>query len=248
MIKVPKKIHYCWFGGGEKTELMNRCIESWKTMMSDYEIIEWNESNFISDNQYFQQALQMKKYAFASDYARLKIIYEEGGIYLDTDVEVIKDLTSILAFGGFMAMETSNNMNTGLGFAAERGDEIVGKILESYKDIPFITDKGIDSMPCPQRNTAVLKEYGFKAEPTIQKIKDITVYPPEYFCPMNYDTGELHLTENTYTIHHYAYTWADENSKKLLEIKRKIFNKFPPKTAQFVFNVYNKLARMFGRK
>ena len=244
MGEIPKKIHYCWFGGGEKSDLMKKCIKSWKDKMPTYEIIEWNESNFVSDNQYFRQALEMKKYAFASDYARLKIVYEEGGVYLDTDVEIIKDLTPILANGGFMALETSNNVATGLGFAAEKGNEIVGKILDSYKDIPFITKQGIDNMPCPQRNTLSLKECGFCPKQVIQKIENITIYPSEYFCPMDYDTGKITLTNNTYAIHHYSYSWADEESKEILEIKRKIFGVFPKKIAQLVFNVVNKVRKI----
>ena len=194
MIEIPKKIHYCWFGGNEKSDLMKKCIESWKSVLPEYEIIEWNEEKFYSDNRYFQEALRMKKYAFASDYARLKIILDHGGVYLDTDVEVLKDLTPILENGGFLALETTNNVATGLGFAAEKGNEVIKKILDSYSEIPFITEKGIDNMPCPQRNTQVLKEeYGFKTSQIIQKVGNITIYPSDYFCPMNYDTGKVEI-------------------------------------------------------
>ena len=247
-MQIPKKIHYCWFGRGEKNDLMKTCIESWKSMMPDYEIIEWNEDNFCSDNRYFNEALAMKKYAFASDYARLKIIYDNGGLYLDTDVEIIKDLTPILNNGPFMALETSNNVATGLGFYAEKNNELVGEILHSYDKIPFVTENAIDNTPCPQRNTLVLKQYGFQYKQIVQKIKNVTIYPAEYFCPMNYDTAKIHTTKNTYTIHHYSYSWADEDSKKLLEVKRKIFKILPSKLAQFVFNVYNKLTRGLKKK
>lgn len=247
-MKIPKTIHYCWFGGGEKSDLMKKCIESWNKVMPEYEIIEWNESNFYSENRYFNEALELKKYAFASDYARLKIIYEHGGVYLDTDVEVLKDLTPILDKGDFMAMEKTCNVATGLGFAAEKNNEVVGRLLQDYDNISFVTEEGYDNMPCPQRNTLALKEYNFQPKQVIQQIKNVIIYPSDYFCPMNYDTGEINLTENTYTIHHYAYSWASEDSKKLLEVKRKIFNKFPPKFARLIFNIYNKLTRIFKKR
>ena len=95
MHEIPKIIHYCWFGKNEKPEIVKKCIESWKKYMPDYEIFEWNENNFLDTNTYFNEALSMGKYAFASDFARLKIVYENGGIYLDTDVEIIKSLDDI---------------------------------------------------------------------------------------------------------------------------------------------------------
>lgn len=246
-MEIPKIIHYCWFGGGELTDLAKKCIASWKRFCPDFEIVEWNEKNFFSDNQYFQEALSRGMFAFASDYARLKIIYDEGGIYFDTDVEIIKDISPLLDEQGFLAMESRDRVNTGLGFAAEKGNEIVGKLLASYDGIPFVVNGVIDKTPCPRRNTQVLKECGFQPKLIIQDLKNLKVYPPEYFCPMNCDTGKINLTKNTFTIHHFSYSWADEESKKIVEIKRKLFRVFPPKVAQFLFNIINKIRRIFKR-
>ena len=242
---IPKKIHYCWFGKGEKSELMQSCIASWKRVMPDYEIIEWNESNFTFDNTYAKQAYEARKYAFVSDYARLKIVYEHGGIYLDTDVELVRPLTPLLERGGYLGFENSKQINTGVGFAAPAGHEVVAAMLAAYDDIAFITDGKPDMMPCPRRNTASLVPLGLEVNGKLQTVQGITVYPVDYFCPMDYDTGKINLTENTYSIHRYGYSWADADSIKILERKRKVFKIFPRFCAQWVFNILNVL---FWRK
>ncbi len=247
MREIPKVIHYCWFGKNEKPEIVIRCIESWKKYMPDYEIIEWNEDNFIDDNTYYREALSMGKYAFASDFARLKIVYENGGVYLDTDVEIIKNFEHILETGGFLGFENTKNVATGIGFAAPRHDETILHLLNSYEGISFLTNNGFDNMPCPQRNTKSLVELGLEQNGKMQKIGALTIYPKDYFCPVDYDTGKTNLTANTVSIHHYGYSWADKDDKKLLDIKRKIFRIFPPKLAQFVFNVVNKIRRIFKK-
>ena len=123
---IPKKIHYCWFGRGEKPKLARRCIASWKKFCPDYEIIEWNEDNFdINTNAYMQMCYEQKRYAFLTDYLRLLIIQEHGGVYFDTDVEVVKPLDDLLDSGAFFGFETDQYVNTGEGFGAEAGHPVV---------------------------------------------------------------------------------------------------------------------------
>lgn len=207
---IPKIIHYCWFGGNPLPKLAQRCITSWKKYCPDYEIKEWNESNFdLNCCDFVKEAYQAKKWAFISDYARLKVIYEEGGIYLDTDVEVIKKIDIFLDNKCFLGEETSGFINTGLGFGAEKGNIIVGEMLGMYAGKHFKLDDGsYDMIPCPEKNTEPLKKYGyiFSGEKT-WKGEDVVVYPPEYFCPLNYETGEKHITDNTYSIHLYNSSW-----------------------------------------
>lgn len=239
MNEIPKKIHYCWFGRGEKSELIERCISSWKKYMPDYEIIEWNEDNFELDKFYVKEAYEEKKYAFVSDYVRLKVVYQEGGIYLDTDVELLKSLEPLLCEGGFIGFERYNTVTTGLGFAAKAKDEIIGKMLSIYDNLHFIVDGCMDQTPCPVRNTEVLILFGLLPDNKKQKVGDFIVYPKEYFCPLDYDSGKLNITDNTYSIHHYGYSWADAESLKILMIKRRIFKYFPRFCAQRIFDIVN---------
>jgi len=153
--KIPKVIHYCWFGGNEKSKLIKKCIDSWKKYCPDYEIKEWNESNFdIEINNYVKEAYEAKKWAFVSDYARLWIVYNYGGIYLDTDVELIKSLDNLLNYKAYFGSEDGKLINTGLGFGAIKDNEFVKKIKDDYEYIHFIKDDGTyDITPCPKRNT-----------------------------------------------------------------------------------------------
>ena len=242
---IPKKIHYCWFGRGKKSDLIKKCIKSWEKYMPDYEIIEWNEDNFEFENSYVKEAYKEKKYAFVSDYVRLKVVFQEGGIYLDTDVELIKSLEPLLCEGGFMGFERTNTVSTGLGFAAKPKDKIIEKMLSVYDNLHFILDEDgrIDQTPCPVRNTEALKSFGISLNNTKQKIGDIIIYPKEYFCPLDYDSGKLNITGNTYSIHHCGYSWADSESIKILMIKRKIFKFFPAFFAQKIFDIVNHVYR-----
>ena len=241
---IPKIIHYIWFGRGPKSELIQKCIHSWQLYMPEYKIIEWNEDNYILNFAYEKEAMEHKKYAFVSDVARLRIIAEYGGIYLDTDVELIRSLEPLLEQGGFLGFERKNSVNTGLGIAAPPGDETIKRLLAEYESIHFSTEDGIDQTACPVRNTQGLKKLGLIPNNTKQRIGNIIVYPNDYFCPLDYDSGKLRLTENTFAIHHYGYSWADQESLNVLALKRKIYSIFPSFCAQFVFNIVNKLRRM----
>lgn len=214
---VPKIIHYCWFGGKPLPNSARKCIASWRKFFPDYEIKEWNETNFdINCCEYIKEAYNQKKWAFVSDYARFWILYYYGGLYFDTDVEVIKDMTEIIQNGAFMGCEGSEirnlceNVAPGLGLAANPGLELYKEILDYYSILHFNSDN-IETVV--EHVTKILKEKGFKGNGLIEDVAGIKVYPSEYFCPMNYQTGRLNITEKTHTIHWYTASWQTPYSR-----------------------------------
>ena len=223
-MSIPKVIHYCWFGRGEQPKLVEKCIKSWQKYCPDYEIICWNEDNFdLSQNRYMQEAYEAGMWAFASDYARLKIVYDHGGVYLDTDVELLKPIDDLLECNGFMGFDEKGIVSTGLGFGAERGNKIVEAFLADYTDIPFrLPDGSYDLTPCPDRNTAALQRLGMDTGNTDQVFMDTVFLPREYLCPMDYYTGKKTVTPKTYSIHHYNASWTSAVTKRTTRIKRLI--------------------------
>ncbi len=227
-IMIPKIIHYCWFGGNDIPENLQHCIDSWKKVMPDYEIRRWDESNYdVSKCDYIKEAYEAKKWAFVSDYARLDICYTYGGIYLDTDVEVIKRFDELLLLEGFCGMEKGksklpNEANVGLGMGLEKGLEI-GRILrDDYHTRHFKKEDGsLDMTPCPTIQTRVLRKMGLELNDRIQVINGMTVFPTDYFCPMNQYTGKTVITDNTYSIHHYFGSWNSEADqyRRILRMK-----------------------------
>ncbi len=206
---IPKIIHYCWFGRNPKTPAMEKCIESWKKYCPDYEIIEWNEDNFDIDCiPFVKEAYDNKKWAFVTDYARLKIVYENGGIYLDTDVELIKSIDEFLLLHGFMGFHGTEYINTGVGFGAEKGHPMIYEIMCDYHNRSFPIDMAeLKKIACPIINTEIFDRYGFVRNGEKQEVNGITVFPRDYFDPKDSETFELNVTENTYSIHHYDATW-----------------------------------------
>ncbi|MFZ2647445.1 MAG: glycosyltransferase [Lactococcus chungangensis] len=206
---IPKVIHYCWFGGNPLPESAIKCIESWKKFCPDYEIKQWSEENYdINKIQYVKEAYQEKKYAFVTDVARLDIIYHEGGIYLDTDVEIIKSLDQLLDNSLYLGMETTGRVNTGLGFGAEPKHKFVKDNLNLYADIPFVSN-----ITCVTYTTNMLKRYGLRNRNELQQLETILVLPTEYLCPLILETNRLKITENTYSIHHYDMSWKDKKDR-----------------------------------
>lgn len=224
---IPKQIHYCWFGGNPLPASAQKCINSWKAFLPDYKIIEWNESNFdLNKCDYVHQACQARKWAFVSDFARFQILYEHGGIYFDVDVEVIKNISSIITAGAFMGLEHGTDgihylVNPGLGMAATPGMSLYKEILDGYYRRQFIKPNGnIDYTTVVEYVTNILCKYGFNsASNKILKLRDITIYPTEYFCPLNYTTRKMKITENTVSIHHYDGSWLPVSSKFFKIIK-----------------------------
>lgn len=232
---IPKIIHYCWFGGNPLPESAKICIESWKKHLPDYEIKEWNESNFdVNSIPYTADAYADRKFAFVSDYARFQILYQYGGVYFDTDVEAVANIDDILAKGSFMAWETPSNnghykIAPGLGLAAEPNMPLYEEILEGFRKLNYYTPDG-------QRNnysmipmvTDILARHGMKEDGTLQVLGNLTLYPDDYFCPMNSLTGIITKTKNTRTIHHYTMSWLSQKEQKRLKVTRllrRIFGK-----------------------
>ena len=218
--KIPKIIHYCWFGKNPLPELAQKCIASWKKYLPDYKIKEWNEENYdVRKIPSTAQAYDAKKYAFVSDYARFDILYQYGGLYFDTDVEVIKPLDEILKRGAFAGVERAGSLNAGLGLASPAASPIYKEILDSYKNSSFIKDDGsIDLTTVVTRVSDIFKKHGFTDKNEIQKVEEITVYPSEYFCPKDIETGKLTVTENTVSIHWFDGSWV--SGKGIIKIKQ----------------------------
>lgn len=216
---IPKVIHYCWFGGNPLPRNAQLCIKSWQTYLPDYEIKRWDESNFdINITPYTRDAYKSGKYAFVSDYARFWIIYNYGGIYFDTDVEVVKSLGDILSQGAFMGVEHIDlekiTINPGLGFCASAGMTALKDLLNLYKDMSFVDDQVELSMRnIVEITTGYLLKEGLKNTPHIQRCSGFTIYPVDYFCPIDYKTRELRITDNTHTIHHFAESWIPQSTR-----------------------------------
>lgn len=220
-MSIPKKIHYCWFGHGEIPERDQRCIESWKKFCPDYEIILWNEDNYdVAQIPYTKEAYEARRWAFVSDFARIDIVCKYGGVYMDTDVELIRPLDSMLEYSGFAGTEADSNcIAFGLGFGAEAGLEILHELCEYYKTLTFQNEDGsLNMKPNPIIVTEYLREKkGIRLEPNQkQYVEDLAIFPPEYFCPQNYSTGKTTITEKTISIHHYHASWQTEEEIKEL--------------------------------
>ncbi len=217
---IPKKIHYFWIGGNPKPKSVLYCIESWKKFCPDYEIIEWNESNYdFSKNEYMSQSYETKKWAFVTDYARLDVIYQYGGIYLDTDVELIKPLDSVLHFQGFMGFDKTTGKDhyvaTGLGFGMEPGNGLIKEMMADYEDVKRNKESGeIKYVPCPYLNTQVLRRYGLENADRDQLIQNIMIFASDVLCPKSFGETKLHLTARTIAIHHFDATWLDDDMRK----------------------------------
>lgn len=202
---IPKKIHYCWFGRSELPKLAKKCIASWKKYCPDYEIVQWNEDSFdLGCNPYVRRAYEEKKYAFLSDYVRLAVVEECGGIYLDTDVELRRSLDPLLDCSAFFGFENSQWVASGLGFGAEPHAPVMRQLLLSYE--PLMASAAYTG--CPILNTRALVSCGLVPNGQRQSLAGgVEIYPPEYFNPYDDPTGRLFITENTYSIHWYSKSW-----------------------------------------
>lgn len=228
---IPKVIHYIWFGGKPLPELAQRCIASWRKYLPDYDIKRWDETNFdINIIPYTQEAAQAKKWAFVSDYARFWILYHYGGVYFDTDVEVIRPMDDILANGAYMGCERGDiaegiTINPGLGFACEAKSDALKALLDEYNYRHF--DPNNIDITIVGYTTEYFSTRGFKNEVAIQQVDEFTIYPKEYFCPALLNL-EKNITQNTRTIHHYAATWLPFHKRVFSNIYTRyiIKNKF----------------------
>lgn len=229
-MSIPKKIHYIWLGPNPLPELTKKCIDSWRKCCSDYEIILWNESNLdIQKCKFAREAYVENKYGFVSDYFRIKIVYEHGGIYLDTDVELLKSLDSLLDGDGFFGFEDEKVVNTGLGFGSVANHPLLAALMRSYENSSFLNQDGtFNLMPCPSRDTPVFVKFGLKQNNLYQVIKGVHFLPKDYLCPVDYTTGKLDVTEHTYSIHHFMGSWltnAQKNDHYIMQQLCRLFGR-----------------------
>lgn len=238
---IEKTIHYCWFGGNPLPSIASKCIKSWKRYCPDYKIVRWDESNFdIHCNKWCSIMYEQKRWAFLSDYARLRIIYENGGIYLDTDVELVKSLDSVLDDECFMGLDTTQMVANGLGFGAERHHSIIRDNMLEYENVTDFYHPELNS----HITTRLLQPYGLDCNSqTVQKLyvgdsmevpkRKITIYPPEYFCAKHTHTGIITITKNTMAIHHFECSWDTVEGRKKQQERwvkyRKEYNRKIPK-------------------
>ena len=271
--KIPKIIHYCWIGGKPIPEHNRKIMESWKKFCPDYEIKEWNESNYdFTKNRYMREAFENKQWAFAPDYARLDIIYEYGGIYLDTDVELVRPLDDLLNLKGFMGLENEKSAGgkkscaPGLGFGAIPRLPIIKELRDCYENLRFINEDGtLNKIAGPTYQTNYLLKKGLVLNNSLQEIDGLTIFPAEYFAPKEYFSGKITLTKNTYSIHHFDASWVnsgiglirknkldsweilltpDEERMLYTEI---LYNDFNIKTKTDLFFAVNILKKIFSK-
>lgn len=227
---IPKVIHYCWFGGKPIPEKDKKCIESWKKFCPDFEIKEWNENNYdIEKNKYMSDAYKEKKWGFVPDYARFDIIYNEGGFYLDTDVELIKPLEELRENEAYMGFESKRWINGGIGFGANARNKLIKELRDMYENINFYNEDGsLNIKPSPYYITEFLEKKGLQCNNKMQLIDTMKIYPTEYFAAKDYITGKVTKTKNSISIHQYNASWQSPKSKFKLKVKQimgdKIYN------------------------
>lgn len=242
---IPKVIHYCWFGRGEKSNLMKKCIKSWTKYCPDYEIIEWNEDNFdINQNTFVKQAYEFKKWAFVTDYVRLYVLDKYGGIYMDTDVELVKNIDDFLKHKAFSGFENPRSVPTGI-IAAQKNHPVIKKWFSWYNDREFIVNGKPWHEPNTKFMTQILLDDGLVLNNTYQEIADIALYPQTYFCPLFTDMKKTCKTKNTHAIHHFTSSWRSKDEmKKFAKAKRhntwwyhlyEDIKVFPQRTARKIF-------------
>lgn len=225
---IPRIIHYCWFGGNPLPEMAKKCIASWKKYCPDYEIKEWNETNFdLNYNDYVAEAYKAKKWAFVSDVARLYALVNYGGVYMDTDVEIIKPIDSLLKYESVSGFESDTQIPTGL-MASVAHQLLFEELLDDYKDKHFIRNDGsYDLTTNVTRITDVCLRYGFIPNNTLQTVKGFTFLPKDYLCPIDHETHVIHITDNTLVIHHFDGSWHSKEDIYFEELKKRMPKAFP---------------------
>lgn len=238
-MSIPKTIHYCWFGKGELPERDKQCIESWRKFCPDYEIIEWNEDNYdIAQIPYMKEAYEAKRWGFVPDFARMDIVYHYGGIYMDTDVELLRPLDDLLEYSGYAGLEADTDyIAFGLGFAAEKGSQLLNELCDYYRTLHFVDADGkLVLLPNPFIVTEYLKNKGYVCTPgKISQVEEFTVFPAEYFCPQNYTTGKVKITDKAYSLHHYHASWQTQEEKATIAKYKKYTKIFGEKMGNLIY-------------
>jgi hypothetical protein len=227
---IPRVIHYCWFGGCPLPDSAERCLASWRKFCPDYEIRRWDETSFnVEQCRFSREAYAAGKWAFVSDYARLRIILNQGGIYLDTDVELIAPLDQLLAHTAFFGFEQSTSIATGLGFGATAGHLLVAALVAQYESASFLLPDGRpDTTPCPARDAAVFVRHGFRFDGSRQERDGVVILPADYLCPKSYESGQVCVTPRTLAIHHYDASWHSAMEADDLARRRRYAARFGP--------------------
>lgn len=235
---IPKIIHYCWFGGKELPDLAKKCITSWKNFCPDYEIIRWDESNTdLNENDYIREAYENKKWAFITDYVRLKVLYEQGGVYMDTDVEVIASIDSFLTNSAFSGFENNDRIPTGI-MAAEKSHPFIKKLLDYYEGKHFVLPNGeFDQQTNVETITKIASLYGFIPNNNKQLVDGMVFYPWDVFCPKDHRTGEIRISPNTVCIHHFNGSWKTAEETKFIKVSQ-AFNRKYGKYGDLLFKFY----------
>lgn len=220
--KIPKVIHYCWFGGKEKPDIVKKCIRSWEKKLSNYEIKEWNEDNFdLNCNEYVKEAYRSKKFAFVSDYVRVYALFHFGGIYLDTDVEVFKPFDDLLHHDSFWGFEQEDFIATST-IGAAKGNQLIKIFLDSYQKKSFIKDDGnFDDLTNVAIITEILRNLGLERNGEYQELEGLGVfYPQTYFSPYDYINCRKFITKETYTMHHFYKSWLPLKTRVKSNLKQ----------------------------
>lgn len=225
---IPKIIHYCWFGGQPLSDDAKSMIDTWRRYCPDYEIIEWNESNFnINENDYVREAYEANKWAFVTDYVRLKVLYEQGGFYMDTDVEVVKSLDPLRVYDAVSGYESPTCIPTGT-IGACQGNEWIGMLLSDYANRHFVLSDGTNDMTT---NVIVItrltvEQYHLQLNGMKQNFgENMILLPFDYLCAKSYQTGEILQTDNTYTIHHFKGSWLSDDQKCQANLYREYYER-----------------------
>lgn len=213
---IPKKIHYCWFGKNEIPLQNIKWMESWKKYCPDYEIIRWDESNYdITKNQYMFESYKAGRWGFVPDYARLDIVYNCGGIYLDTDVEIIRNLDDLLYQKAFSGVDGTKNISLGLGFGAEPQHKMVKELKNLYNDMRFINKDGTQNLTaCPTLQKGLFNKMGYLNNGEYQVINNMAIYPEKVLSGKCNYTGRILPNQYTFAIHHYDGSWVTEERKR----------------------------------
>ena len=211
---IPKIIHYVWVGHNPKSKLIQECIATWKEKLPDYQFIEWNEDNFdVESVRFTKEAYEAKKWAFVSDYVRLYALFSEGGIYLDTDNELLKSMDAFLSNQMFTGFESKDSPVTAV-IGAEKGNAIIKGLMNAYTDRSFMTE-GEDEKLVFQTNTLEISDYfmriGIKPNGKLQCSQGLTVYPQIVFCPNNMSRIWNKTSNKSYAIHHFDQSWKEES-------------------------------------
>jgi len=220
---IPKILHYCWFGGREKPPLAQKCLASWKKHCPDFVLQEWNESNFDLSGApaYVRQAMDAGRWAFVTDYVRLVVLVRQGGVYLDTDVELVRPLTPYLHHRAFAGFESNRAVQTGL-LACEPGFDLFRQFLTHYDTAVFRrADGSLDTTTNVEVLTRLCAAHGLRLDGSRQEAAGLAVYPKDVFCPVEFESGRLYRTRRTVAIHWFSGSWHTQEELDQLEKEKR---------------------------